>query len=263
MPTQTRLRAYIFHLLLLSLLILQSCEVLETSDYKDAIFQVRIGVQNIPDSLRSNDAWTIRYTMNDSTKEIRADGTFGGTFGRTFLLTSIPVSVSAKTGQLLTPRYPNLSSISVFLGNRLLYQANLKEKPLLWQDWTYRNTANINRSAAFPEYTLELNYTTFTAFFIVENRDTLSSYRFRYTSDEIQKDSIVTIPRGYSARIVRKERALDFDINLREQIFSPERFLTRYMRGAVERNGQFISIPFGDWSFEKNNYWLIRYRIFR
>ncbi len=240
---------------------LNGCEILETSDTKNVLFQIRITTTGVPAALLPNDSWIVRYTINDSAKEVRALSFAGGTF----FLAEVPTPVSARTGRVLATRYPDIRNITVALGNRMMYQANLRNTPWLWQDWTFTNTANNNRSASEIAYTLELDLTTFAALFIVENRDTTASYRFRFGSEE-RKDTTLTIPRGYAARLVQRQQVIDFGINLRDRSFSQERFFQKYMRSEIERGGQFRTIPFYDWNIQKRTNateWYIRHPIYR
>jgi hypothetical protein len=153
--------------------------------------------------------------------------------------------------QSRTSRFPALRSLTLLSDDSIVYAVNYDQNPERWDDWV--NDGNNVRT-----WNLLLEYRQVPVWFIIENRDTTRSYQLRYSTPQF-RDSIVTIPRGFSARVIYVERLQDFQPNLRYT----EALFQRIMNAEMTSQTRRIPLPFAVWSFgiAVSGEWFVRYRI--
>lgn len=206
------------------------CDILEPPVYRPLKYAVKFSFVGITDSTKPKEEFQIRYVLNGRENRMTLQPWSPGTF----TLATVEAPFDPKTNTLRNAVRPDISTLAVYLGDSLLYDTNLQLRPDKWQDWQFTSNSNRNRASNTfdASFTLNLDYAPLQYTFIVENRDTMRSYRFHYSNTLIQ-DSVITIPRGFSARIAYRVRFRDFLINMPSSEFPTQAFLKRFMQAQI------------------------------
>jgi hypothetical protein len=241
----------------------QSCNLLDPPIYKPINYLINISVTGVPPQFRPTKPCIIRYVLDGREFQITIPPYTNGS--HTIAIVEAPFD--PKTEQLRYATRPNISLLTASFGDSSVYVADFQRRPENWQEWQYtQQTVNKASNSPAGTFTLHLNYTLFQYYFIIENRDTLRDYSLRYSSESF-RDSLLVIPRGFSARVAHQIRIADFNINARLTQNPPQAFLNRYMRAQLQTPSRSIFLDSSRWSVENpsiggNTVWYLRHRIY-
>ncbi|TAE32474.1 MAG: hypothetical protein EAZ92_01550 [Candidatus Kapaibacterium sp.] len=106
------------------------------------------------------------------------------------------------SGDNLPP--PRIPSLRVMWNDIVAYHAIYEQTPERWNDWKLGETGLDTASGVtFRNYRLNFRYTPAQAWFIIENLDSTRSYEARFRGSGV-RDSVMSIPRGISARVLHR-----------------------------------------------------------